>query len=327
MNASKPLFYTPPLGAVMTVAYLGGILARSESLMRSHWDHAKAFIDDAALADAQRAQEQAYADAQAGLDYLAPALASWQDLFRPFAKSCPGVQPESLMRTFETNTFHRQPHVTGELQPPALPHAPFRLFACQDKPWVLTLPSPYDLAVRSRDEHYGDTGALAVAWGKALAPVVAAARKQGSALVRFHEPSALYARHDVDVEALAAGLVATRAGEASLHLTNGDPFERGEVLEANPLPGLSIEDPGRKPPRLALPNGTRLSAAVIAGEDSLVEDPAECRRRALQLARDLDVGLWGITNGWDLEHVPHAIALAKIEALKATAQLLRKVPA
>src|SRR5439155_26341646 len=144
---------------------------------------------------------------------------------------------------------------------------------------------------------------------------------------RFHDPSIAYPRAARrDEAAFAEGLAAAAKGHeriATLHVSNGDPLAVPAALQANPLGGLSIEDPGRAPPPgLRLANGTRLTVACIRGEDSLVEDPAEAARAAAAFSQRLGLGLHGLTNGWDLDHVPHAIALRKVAALgKARAEL------
>jgi methionine synthase II (cobalamin-independent) len=318
----------------MPIAYLGGIAARSERYMRDHWSAAKGFIGPAELLASARREEADHVALQqeAGLDLLAPALVRWEDLFRPLLRDGSGATAGQLTRYFETNTFFRQPLVKGSLDP-APPASWFEAFGLPaGKPWVLTLPSPYDFAVRAKDERKGSSvRQLAVEAGEALRPVVESAVKRGAALVRFHDPSIAYGRsHGRDVAAFAEGLAAAAKGHepiSTLHVTNGDPFSVPEALQANPLGGLSIEDPGRAPSRLELPNGTRLTVSVVRGEESLVEDPAQAAETAAGLAQRLGLGLFGITNGWDLDHVPHAIAARKVQALARTRQALAEVVA
>lgn len=318
--------------ANMTLAYVGGIAARSERYMRDHWARAKGFTDDAALLASARAEEGAWVAEQqaAGLDLVAPALTRWEDLLRPV---CDGtaVAAGQLTRYFETNTFYRQPTLTDRPTPPRGWDAAFQLPA--GRPWVLTLPSPWDAAVRSRDDRGKPAaGQLALEFAEALNGVVREASRKGAQLIRFHDPSILYRRAAVrDAAALAEALrVAARGHEkaCTLHLTNGDPYAHPDVLQANPLTGLSIEDAGRAPPRgLRLANTTRLTLALVRGEDSIVEDPAALARRAHEVARGLGLDVWGLTNGWDLDHVPHAIAQRKVAALGRARIHLKEVAA
>ncbi|MFA5945197.1 MAG: hypothetical protein WC876_12110 [Candidatus Thermoplasmatota archaeon] len=320
------------VGCAMPIAYLGGITARSERYMRDHWGAAKGFVTPAALLESAHREEADHVGLQAaaGLDLLAPALVGWEDLLRPLLREETGVTAGQLTRFFETNTFFRQPLVSGAI-PPADTSRWFEAFRLPPgKPWVLTLPSPYDFAVRAKDERKGSSVArLSLEVGQALRPIVAAAVKQGAALIRFHDPSIAYGRSPQrDVDAFAAGLhAAARGNEANctLHITNGDPFAVPDVLAANPLGGLSIEDPGHAPPNLLLPNRTKLSVAVIRGEDSLVEDPQAIVESAISLADRLGLDLFGLTNGWDLDHVPHAIATRKVQSLGFARKILHEV--
>ena len=321
------------VGRDVPIAYLGGIAARSERYMRDHWGAAKAFVKPAALLESARKEEADHVALQteAGLDLIAPALTRWEDLLRPLLREGSGATVGQLTRYFETNTFFRQPLVEGALSPP--PSATwFEAFAIpKGTPRVLTLPSPYDFARRATDDRKGASVAqLTVEVGRALNPVVGAAVKQGAKLIRFHDPGIAYARSPKpDLESFAAGLVAAAKGheaDSTLHITNGDPFSVPAALEANPLGGLSIEDPGRAPPaKLKLANKTRLTAAVIRGEDSIVEAPKDAAQAAAALADRLGLELFGITNGWDLDHVPHAIAVRKVQALAATRKALAEV--
>lgn len=327
----------------MVQAYVGGIAARSENYMRRHWDHAKGFIDDAGREEARRREEAAWVQAQAdaGLGPVGPALVRWEDLLRLLADHCSGIEAGALTRTFETNTFHRALRFTGT---PELASEPDDVVA-EVRPagaatgdgsqrgagWILTLPSPHD-AVARRQASDGEVpaAALCTAVGGILNRIAATALDQGAVRIRFHDPSILY-QPDPDVDAFRAGLAAAGRGiEASciLHLTQGDPFDRPAVLQANPLRGLSIEDPGRPAPDgLRLDAGTELSVAAVRGEQSLLEDPAAVRQRAEAVATDLGVPLWGVTNGWDLDHVPRAIALEKLAILAQAARTTDAGPA
>jgi methionine synthase II (cobalamin-independent) len=322
----------PTVGRSVPIAHLGGIAARSERYMRDHWSSAKGFVAADVLKASARREEADWVavQQQAGLDVLAPALVRWEDLLRPLLREGTGAAPGQLNRYFETNTFFRQPLVTGAL-PTADPAHWFEAFAIPaGKPWCLTLPSPWDFAVRAKAERKATVAELARAAGDALRPVVKAAVQKGATVIRFHDPSIVYpraARRDAAAFAEALAVAAhSHEAIATLHLTNGDPFAHPEVLQANPLGGLSIEDPGRAPPaNVRLSGKTRLTVAAVRGEESLVEDPKAAAEGASALAGRLGLGLHGVTNGWDLDHVPHGIAVRKVQALAETKRALEEV--
>lgn len=344
----------------MVHAYVGGNLPRSETYMRSHWDHAKGFLDDDGLAAAAREEEEAWLGAQteAGLTLCAPAQVRQEDHLRHLCSFFDGVEAGQLTRFFETNTFYRQPDVTGPIAVTGDPAARMKAnlpVAAAGKGWVQTIPSPYDFLRRCNNAAGLDPADIVAQVGAGLNTVAKAALSLGAERIRIHDPSILYrpARQGTatgaasssgqdasggqdapgghDVALFHAGIAAVAKDvedQCILHLWNGDPFADAAVLEGNPVRGLSIEDPGHAPPEgITLPAGTRFTAAVLSGQESLVEEPQALRWAAEDLAQSLGVPLWGISNGWDLEHVPHAIGRRKVAVLGEAARIEVEVPA
>src|SRR5260370_2370019 len=92
----------------------------------------RAFADD--LAAFVRVQQDA------GMDFFSDGLLKWQDIFRPLTEAL-GAKPHTLVRWFDTNTFVREPELSGRLATPAhpdvvVPHTSL------PRPRVTTLPSP-----------------------------------------------------------------------------------------------------------------------------------------------------------------------------------------
>lgn len=296
----------------MVHAYVGGIAPRSEQYMRTHWDHAKGFIDDAALDDARKQEAARWLDAQraAGLDAPAPSLVAWEDILRPLT-ACPGIEEGALTRTFETNTFHRRPVFTSI--PEAAPASTWRAAFPAVDGWILTLPSPYDAFVRGEDHTGGEAGP---AIADILRQVALDALDQGALRIRWQEPSALYPRHDPDIgrfdELLAR---ATRGIEdrSILHFTHGDITQRPAILRAVPTQGISL------PITEGLPDlsGKELSVQVVRGDQTLIEDPAAASQQAVRFAEVSGATLWGLTHDVDLEHVPFAVGVSKLASLAA----------
>src|SRR5260370_32520763 len=71
-----------------------------------------AFADD--LAAFVRVQKDA------GMDFFSDGLLKWQDIFRPLTEAL-GAKPHTLVRWFDTNTFFREPELSGRLSAPANP--------------------------------------------------------------------------------------------------------------------------------------------------------------------------------------------------------------
>src|SRR3989304_4135133 len=88
-------------------AHLSGMFPRSERLgevtrARDRGGASDAGVESAVINDVRALVEL---QGQAGCDVLVDGQLNWQDLFRPFAKLLTGVQPGSLTRWFENNTY------------------------------------------------------------------------------------------------------------------------------------------------------------------------------------------------------------------------------
>lgn len=291
----------------MTRAYVAGLAPRSPTYMRHHWDHAKGFLDDQGLAAARQEEETQWQQAQqdAGLDLVSPAYVATEDALRPLTE-LPGASEGALTRTFETNTFHRQPIID------AVPEDGLRPWVDSvrlETPWVLSLPSPYDALQRSDVEDEASVVAC-------LADAVSYALASGAGLVRLQEPSAAYRPEETDLDAFTAWLEAVVGGHGKhcvVHFSQGDVLSRPELLKAVPC-AVGFQVPTAADD-LDL-HGIRLHAGVIHGDSSLVE-ATSVGADAVSFCDATGATLEAITNGWDLEHVPHETGLRKLHALAA----------
>lgn len=314
MALSPPVIVPGLAWQRMTHAYVAGIAPRSVAYMRAHWDHAKGFIDDAGL-EAARLEERTRwvgAQQQAGLELISPSYVETEDVLRPLT-AVAGAQVGSLTRTFETNTFHRRPAFSAPVAVDAL--RPWVDTVRPEGPWVLTLPSPYDAVVRSDvpDDETADSIAAC------LRDAAAYAVSLGALRVRFQEPSATYRGHELDVERLARLLDLATQGihaESVVHFTQGDVLARPELVDAVPCAGIGLDVQTTSLPATSLLEGRQLHAGIVRGESSLVETP-ETAKAAFALADASGARLWAVTNGWDLEHVPFDVAVAKLRVLAA----------
>ena len=93
---------------------------------------------------------------QAGLDVFSDGLLRWQDIFRPLMEAVGPVKAESLKRWFDTNTFFREPDLSGALA--GINRADGMVVdAAVPRPRVATLPSPFMFSRAARTERHGGT--------------------------------------------------------------------------------------------------------------------------------------------------------------------------
>jgi 5-methyltetrahydropteroyltriglutamate--homocysteine methyltransferase len=149
--------------------------------------------------------------ADAGLSLLTDGQIRWTDDVTYVAGRLGGVGLGKMIRWFDTNTYFREPIVTSEIRWQGPITGRDYAFARDSAPLPVkaVLPGPYTLAALSRDEFYGDTLALALAYAEALNHEARILESLGAPLVQFNEP-AITAHPDDSAIAMAAWRVALK---------------------------------------------------------------------------------------------------------------------
>ena len=97
-------------------AYQHGIYPRSEQVVAATRGIDRGRVGADAVEHAFTDDLAAFIRVQrnAGMDFFSDGLLTWQDIFRPLTKAL-GVKPHTLVRWFDTNTFFREPELSGRL--------------------------------------------------------------------------------------------------------------------------------------------------------------------------------------------------------------------
>src|SRR5205814_6247055 len=95
-----------------------------------------------------------------------------------------------LIRYLDTNTYYRQPEITGPVAwtKPVTVEDFKAAQAMAHRPLKAVLPGPYSLYRFSRDLHYKDPGEALAAVGEALALEAKALETAGATWIHFEEP-------------------------------------------------------------------------------------------------------------------------------------------
>ena len=293
-------------------AFSPGIFPRSEALVRATRDLDRGRTTEEAAAE-QRARdvdELVSVQEAAGLDLLSDGMLDWQDLFRPLAERCDGLEARPLARFLDTNTFYRALVVTGRprlrepVPAPSLP--PGR--------WVGTLPSPYALSRASGGEVSAAHFAEAV-----LAPQIEAWAAAGVAELVLQEP--FLAREPDGLEGLAAALrELPRPAPLVLQLVFGDAAPVVGACADLAVDGIGVDFYATALNAMPVGFSKRVVAGVVDARSTALEDPAEIAAFALALARREPAGVDLVPNG-DLQFVPEPIAREKVLRLGQAAAL------
>jgi 5-methyltetrahydropteroyltriglutamate--homocysteine methyltransferase len=278
----------------------------------------RAFADD--LAAFVRVQKDA------GMDFFSDGLLKWQDIFRPLTEAL-GVKPHTLVRWFDTNTFFREPELSGRLAAPANPDgvAPD---ASVPRPRVTTLPSPYMFSRAARTDQ--DRNQLMVALAQqVLRPAIDAAVAAGSELIHLEDPWLGYSgitREDwaplgEALQILHRDLQATLA----FHVYFGDAAPHIDELLKLPVDALGVDLVQTDVKALGSGWNKGLVAGVINGRSSILESPKDLVDVAHHLAETVRPRSLYLSSNCELGYLPTVVAEQKVQRLGEAARKVKEL--
>ena len=147
--------------------------------------------------------------AEAGIDLVTDGQVRWDDGQTHFAKAIGGFDIGGLIRYFDTNTYYRQPEVTG----PVTWNGPITLeefrFAQEHsrKPVKAVITGPYTLARLSKPGIAGSVKALAVDLAAVLNQEAKALEEAGAEFIQFDEPAICWWPEDLGILQEASAVV------------------------------------------------------------------------------------------------------------------------
>src|SRR3989304_6224141 len=181
---------------------------------------------------------------EAGLDLIADGQVRWDDDQTHIARGLEGFEIGGLVRYFDTNTYYRQPAVSGPIGWPG----PFLVrdyeFAAAHsaKPVKAMLTGPYTLAALSTDSHYGDRRRLVLDLAQALHQEALALAAAGAPFIQVNEPALVHNKDDAPLlhEAITGMLDGVDAATA-LHTWFADPAGIPPLLNDLPVDVIGLD--------------------------------------------------------------------------------------
>lgn len=265
--------------------------------------------------------------AAAGIDVVTDGQVAWYDSQSHLARGLEGVEIGGLVRYFDTNTYYRQPVVTGAVRWTKPLIADEWQFA-QDAsraPVKAILTGPVTLASLALDRHYGKKRPLALAFAEALAEEATTLRTAGVRHLQIDEPILTRQPADLSLVRETLDTIAARKGSAELTLATyfGDVAKiyRGLLDLPADVIGLDLVQGARTWSHVLRHGSDKpLSLGIVDARNTKLEDPKALaiRVRELRGAVDLDGSYLSPSNG--LEFLPRTKAREKLAVLAATAR-------
>jgi methionine synthase II (cobalamin-independent) len=262
----------------------------------------------------------------AGLDFYSDGLLRWQDIFRPVAEAL-GAKPHTLIRWFDTNTFFREPELSGKVAKLENPNGVIP-DASVPQPRVTTLPSPYMFSRAARTDQNRNQLMVALA-ENVLRPAAKAAVAAGSKLIHLEDPWLGYVgikREDWAplnnaIEILHRDLGATLV----FHVYFGDAGPHIDQLLRLPVDALGVDLTETDISELGSGWDKGLVAGVINGRSSTLEPVDALVELARRLSDTVRPNNLYLSSNCELGFLPTVVAERKVQRLGEAARKAKEL--
>jgi 5-methyltetrahydropteroyltriglutamate--homocysteine methyltransferase len=297
-------------------------------VIRNRMDQGKATQKE--LTDATRETTRRIVALQesAGVDIPVDGQVAWDDEQTYFARGVSGFTIAGLIRYLDTNTYYRQPEITGAVSwtRPVTVEDFRSAQSMAHRPLKAVLPGPYSLYRFSRDRHYKDPKEALRAVGEALAREAKALEEAGASWIHFEEPwLGRAAASDAPlVQAALEPVFAGRKAKTVLHVPFRSPVAVFGAIRDLPwdVLGLDLVEAADAWSLLAqVPAGRTVALGLVDARNTRLEDPARVAqevRRARSMRNDLS---WQLCTTASLEYLPVDRAAMKVARLTEAARL------
>lgn len=269
--------------------------------------------------------------ARAGLDVVSDGQIRMADPVSHVMRKFRGVSITGLLRYFDTNTYFRQPQVTGTLaENGSLVADEFKLArAISTRPVIANILGPLSLSRLSvtKGGPYPDANQLM----DALVPLMAAEVERlvtaGADAIVVEEPFLLREPEALPRVADALEVLAARKGALRLWLwlTFGDASGLYEKLQNLPVDGLILDFTYSKDiAEVVAVSGSRLGLGLglVDARNTRLESPARVATLAGKLLKRVRADVVGLFPSNGLEYLPRPRAFEKLTVLARARDLL-----
>jgi 5-methyltetrahydropteroyltriglutamate--homocysteine methyltransferase len=296
-------------------------------VVKNRRDQGKATDDD--VRDATRQTTRRILDIQdrAGIDLPVDGSAGWDDAQTYVARGLGGFQIAGLIRYLDTNTYYRQPEITGAItwKGPVTVEDFRAAQSMSERPVKALLPGPYSLYRFSKDRHYKNEEEALAALGTALAQESAALEEAGARWIHFEEPWLGRAKADEanKVRAALTPLFQGRKAKTTIHVPFAAPVQVFDVLRDLPWTAIGLdlrEAPGGWDLLSRVPEGRTVALGLLDARNTKLEEVDEVARdiaRARSARPDLT---YQLSTTASLEYLPADKAELKVTRLVEAAR-------
>ena len=258
----------------------------------------------------------------AGVDVVTDGQVRWDDDQTYVARRLGGVEIGGLQRYLDTNTYYRQPEISGAIKfkEPALAAAWQFAQKKSSRPVKAIVPGPYTLATLSADKHYGDREKLALAFAEALRGEVEALAAAGCKQIQVNDPVIVFHKDDYGTfhKAITKLLDGVSGVETGVYTWFGDCG--GILAQMQELPcdviGLDFEaGPGNWEALESATFEKKLGAGIVDARNTRLESASEVAEAVKRLSAAVPVERLYVNPSCGLEYLPREVAVEKLKVM------------
>lgn len=270
---------------------------------------------------------------EAGVDIITDGQVRWDDDQTHFMRRLKGVEIGGLQRYLDTNTYYRQPEVSGPVswQEPVLVRD-FR-FASEHsaKPVKAVLPGPYTLGALSADMHYRSREKLVMAIAEALRQEAEALAAAGARHIQVNDPVIVFHKEDAELfcRAVARVLDGVKAETAVATWFGSVSGILPQLLEL-PVNAIGLDFVSGRDNWDALKAvrfDKKLGAGIVDGRNTRLETLEEIAEAVKRLGDHVPADSLYVSPSCGLEYVPREVAFEKLKRMVEGARRAAGVPA
>lgn len=315
----------------MVGAHLVGMFPRSEELVAATRGAVRGKISQTTVDEILHrdvvALGQLQSDAQ--LDSFIDGQLNWQDLFRPLTELFTGIQPGTLTRWFDNNSFFRKPIVVEKVAFKGADPKEFFLAGLLPKvgPKRAILPGPFTFAKLSENRAYGSLAELIDDLAHALRDISLALQRAGFEYFQFNEPalcSQSTTQSELKVARQAFEVCAKGIGRKTVLQTYfGDASSAIDSLLDFPVDAIGLDFYATSLDSLVDHDFNKeLGCGCIDGRNSLLESASGVSRFVADVLDKLHPKALFLSPNCDLDFLPLTVAEKKVRIIGEAKRLV-----
>ena len=305
----------------MDQVHLTGIFPRPEKLIEvsRRFDRGRADASELQTSLIHSAHELIELQIENSADMVVDGQLNWQDLFRPFSILFNGIEPGSLSRWFDNNTFYRTPVVKDKVRrSEAGVDESFRhelLPAAIRRKAIL--PGPYTFAKLSENDSYASFADLVEDLSRSLAELSRELTQRKYNFAQFNEPSLCTANpEELEIARRGFEMLAKNGMHVMVQTYFGSISDIIDGLLDFPVDCIGVDLYANDISILSERSFNReLGCGCIDGRNSLLESTDQIVDLVTKLRDRVEPRQLYVGPNCDLEFLPHSVAERKVHLL------------